>query len=113
MLSSSHPHPLLNADLSFNRRAIMAEAARSCRGQVSGPLLPGFAPTTYREAFPANLRLVWAFAKAARAEALLTPEASARLADRRAALFGADMIDETARSFAARAAILAQSEART
>jgi hypothetical protein len=111
MHGTRQPHPLLNADLSFNRRAIMAEAARSTRGQISGPLLPGFPPTTYRDAFPANLRLVWVFAKAARAEALMTPEATTRLADRRAALFAADMIDDTACSFAARASILAHAGA--
>jgi hypothetical protein len=96
-----------NADRAFNLSAIVKLAhkgARSSRVRFNDwQTVP-----SYREAFRAALVGAWAQAKRERAAAMRSPEQVAQNAERASQLFGAAMIDSTARMLAT----LSQIEAR-
>jgi hypothetical protein len=98
---------LLTPDLSYNLSAIVKLAhkgARSSRVRFNDwQTVP-----SYREAFRAALVGAWAQAKRERAAAMRSPEQVAQDAELASLLFGAAMIDSTARMFATVARIDAQ-----
>jgi len=97
---------MLNADLSFNRAAIMAAAVDMARREMAGYRRIGL-PFTWREAMAFGLKQAWRDAQGQRLNALqklrLAEEAARMsekeraIADLEDALAGAAMIDSTTR----------------